>query len=151
MITTHTAATRITVDAYLEEVWESLLDPAAIKQYMFGAEVESDWVAGAPITWKGEWEGQPFEDRGVLLRVEPPHILSYSHFSPSSGLADTPENHHIVTMSLDEQGGRTQITVLQDGDSSSEERRRSEENWSMMLESLREYLEDAATTTSRKV
>ena len=63
----------------------ALVDPAAIKQYMFGTTVESDWREGSSIVWKGEWQGRAYEDKGVILRLEPGRLLQYSHFSPLSG------------------------------------------------------------------
>ena len=74
------------------------MDPEAIRRYMFGTTVVSDWKEGGPIVWKGEWKGKAYEDKGVILRLEPERILQYSHFSPQSGLPDTPENHHTVTI-----------------------------------------------------
>ena len=41
---------------------------------MFGTDAVSDWKEGSPITWKGEWEGKHYEDRGVILRLEPERL-----------------------------------------------------------------------------
>src|SRR2546427_90916 len=81
-----------TINAPLARVWDTLVDPEAIRRYMFGTTVVSDWKEGGPIVWKGEWKGKAYEDKGVILRLEPERILQYSHFSPQSGLPDTPEN-----------------------------------------------------------
>ncbi len=59
------------------------------------------------IVWKGEWEGKKYEDRGVILRLEPGHIIQYSHFSPLTGQPDVPENYHIVTIELSGKGNQT--------------------------------------------
>lgn len=50
-----------TIEAPLRTVWNALVDPQAIREYMFGTNVASDWTEGSPITWKGEWEGKPRE------------------------------------------------------------------------------------------
>lgn len=43
-----------TVNAPIARVWEALTKPEIIKQYMFGANVVSDWRVGSSIVWKGE-------------------------------------------------------------------------------------------------
>ena len=63
-----------------DEVWSALVEPAAIKQYMFGTTVESDWREGSSIVWKGEWQGRAHEDKGAILRLEPGLLLGHSHF-----------------------------------------------------------------------
>jgi uncharacterized protein YndB with AHSA1/START domain len=48
------ARVSINIDAPSEKVWDALITPETIKQYMFGADVVSDWREGSPIVWKGE-------------------------------------------------------------------------------------------------
>jgi len=129
-----------TIDAPIAEVWSALTDPAKIKQYMFGTNVVSDFKQGSPITWKGEWEGKPYEDKGEILRIEPQRLLQYSHFSPMSGLPDTPENYHTVTIELKSEGTRTVVSLAQDNNSTEEARQHSEKNWEMMLAGLEKML-----------
>jgi uncharacterized protein YndB with AHSA1/START domain len=135
------ARATITIDAPRAEVWKALVSPAAIQQYMFGADVRTDWKEGSPITWSGEWKGKKFEDKGKLLQVKPERRLQYSHFSPLSGLPDTPENYHTVTIELSDVGGKTLVTLTQDNSSTEEARKESEKNWNMMLQGLKKYLE----------
>ena len=123
------------------KVWDALVNPQMIKQYIFGATVVSDWREGSPITWKGEWKGKPYEDKGRIRKIEPRQLLQYSHYSPLSGLPDTPENHHIVTIELSEQGAQTRISLSQDNNANDEAREHSEKNWKMMLEGLKKLLE----------
>jgi uncharacterized protein YndB with AHSA1/START domain len=122
-------------------VWNALVDPAIIKQYMFGTTVTSDWKEGSPIVWKGEWQGRPYEDKGVILRVQPKRLLQYSHFSPLAGQPDTPENYHIVTVELSEQPGETRVSLSQDNNPTDQSREHSEKNWNGMLAGLKKLLE----------
>ncbi len=92
------ARASIAINAPSADVWDALVNPEAIEQYMFGTHVTTDWREGSPITWKGEWEGKPYEDKGVILKLEPERTLQYSHFSPLAGLPDKPENYHTVTI-----------------------------------------------------
>ena len=67
----HIARAATTIKTSADKVWNALTDPEMIKKYMFGATVISDWKEGSKITWKGEWEGKPYEDKGKILRFEP--------------------------------------------------------------------------------
>jgi uncharacterized protein YndB with AHSA1/START domain len=129
------------VRAPINEVWDALVSPEKIRRYMFGAAVASTFKVGSPITWKGEWKGQRYEDKGTILRVEPGHLLSYSHFSPLGGKADVPENYHRVTIELSEQAGGTHVALTQDNNSDENARRHSAENWGAMLAGLKNELE----------
>jgi len=115
--------------------------PDLIRQYMFGAAVVSDFQEGSPITWTGEWQGKPYQDKGRILKVEPRRELQYSHFSPLSGLPDTPENHHTVTLELTEARGQTRVALSQDNNATEEAREHSQQNWKGMLEGLKKLLE----------
>jgi uncharacterized protein YndB with AHSA1/START domain len=132
-----------TVHAPREKVWDALVNPRMIKQYMFGTEVESDWQVGSPIVWKGEWQGKRYEDKGVILELEPARRIQYSHFSPLSGLPDTPENYHTVTVELSDDGAMTLVELSQDNNGTEEARDHSRANWQQMLRALKDHLEAA--------
>jgi uncharacterized protein YndB with AHSA1/START domain len=129
------------INAPRDKVWQALVDPKAIQQYMFGTNVVSDWREGSQIVWKGEWQGQAYEDKGTILQLKPGQTLQYSHYSPLSGVADLPENYHTVTIELSDAGNQTQILLTQDKNTSEEERAHSQQNWEMMLAALKNYLE----------
>jgi uncharacterized protein YndB with AHSA1/START domain len=135
------AKASITIQSPASKVWNALVDPEAIRQYMFGTHAVSDWREGSPIVWKGEWQGKPYEDKGVILQLKPGSRLQYSHFSPLSGLPETAENYHTVTIELADEGDRTQLSLAQDNNATGEEAEHSSQNWMMMLTSLKKYLE----------
>jgi uncharacterized protein YndB with AHSA1/START domain len=130
-----------TIDAPVAKVWDALVTPSTIKQYMFGTNVASSWKEGSPISWKGEWQGKAYEDKGVILKIEPRRLLKYSHFSPLTGQPDTPENYHNVTIELSSKGPQTTVSLSQDNNATEEERKHSEKNWETMLASLKKLLE----------
>jgi hypothetical protein len=70
-------------------------------------------------------------------------LIQYSHFSPLSGLPDTPENYHTVTVELSSEGIRTLLSLSQDNNPSGQAREHSEKNWRMMLTSLKKLLESS--------
>lgn len=129
------------IGATKSKVWEALVTPDAIKLYMFGADVESNWNKGSEITWKGEMKGKKYEDKGVILKIEPEQTLQYSHFSPLSGKPDKPENYHTVTINLSGGGNETEVSLSQDNNSDEETRRESAKNWGAMLEGLKKHVE----------
>ncbi len=131
----------MSINAPSQAVWKALVDPAAIRQYMFGTQVVSDWKGGSPIIWKGEWQEKTYEDKGEILRFAPEKTLQYSHFSPRAGMPDLPENYHTVTVELTPSGNQTEVTLSQDRNASEEERTHSEQNWNMMLSALKKYVE----------
>jgi uncharacterized protein YndB with AHSA1/START domain len=135
------AKANVTIDAPPNEVWSALVSPASIKQYMFGADVRTDWKEGSPITWSGEWQGKRFQDKGKILQLKPGRMMQYTHFSPLAGLADAPENYHTVTIELADVGGKTKVTLTQDNNSTKDARKDSEKNWNMMLQGLKKVVE----------
>ena len=144
------ARASIVIAARPGEVWDALTDPAEIRQYMFGTTVESDWTEGAPITWRGEWQGRPYEDKGRITRVELSKVLQYTHFSPPSGAADEPEDYHVVTVMLAQDPQGTQVTLTQSGNASEEARDHSQDNWRAMLEALKEHIDGRTQEMARE-
>ena len=141
-MTDRIAKVSATIDAPAQKVWDALVDPAAIKQYMFGTNVSSEWKEGSPITWKGEWQGRAYEDKGTIRRVDAPRTLEYTHFSPLTGEPDVPENYHTVTIELADRGASTDVTLSQKNNPTDEAREHSEKNWRMMLDALKKYVEE---------
>lgn len=141
MRTDHVAKASITIDAPIAKVWDALVNPDTIRQYMFGTTVASEWKKGSPIVWKGEWKGKAYEDKGVILELEPERRLQYTHFSPLTGAPDLPENYHKVTIELSKENGRVRLTLSQDNNPTAEALKHSEQNWATMLASLKKLLE----------
>jgi uncharacterized protein YndB with AHSA1/START domain len=136
------AQVHITISAPIAKVWDALVNPEMIRQFMFGTTALSEWKEGSPLIWKGEWEGKPYEDKGVILQLKPQRVLQYSHFSPLSGQADMPEHYQTVTIELFPEGTGTRLMLSQDKNSTEEEREHAQRNWSTMLTRLKELLED---------
>jgi uncharacterized protein YndB with AHSA1/START domain len=56
------AEATITLKAPAGKVWEALTKPELIQQYLFGTQVSTDWQVGSPVTYRGVWQGKPYED-----------------------------------------------------------------------------------------
>jgi uncharacterized protein YndB with AHSA1/START domain len=129
------------IHAPVSKVWQALVNPEIIKQYLFNTEVISDWKVGSPILYKGEWEGKAFEDKGEILEIEPEKVLKSTHWSPLSGVPDIPENYHTVTYTLSDRGDSTEVTITQDNNATEQEQAHSEKNWKTVLEGMKSLLE----------
>jgi uncharacterized protein YndB with AHSA1/START domain len=136
------AVKHITIQASRHSVWQALVDPEKVKQYMHGTNMETDWSVGSPITWKGEWKGKAYEDKGRVLEVKPQTRLKITHWSPMGGTEDKPENYHTVTYELAEQDGATVLTLEQDNNATQEAAdSMAENNWGPVLDGLKRVAE----------
>ncbi|MDE8589304.1 SRPBCC domain-containing protein [Arthrobacter sp. NQ4] len=141
MTENHVATSVTMIDAGPERVWEVITDPAAVKEFMFGATLQTDWRVGSPITWQGEWEGKPFQDKGRILEVEPGRKLVYTHFSPLSGQEDKPENYHTLEWTLEDQDGATRLSLSQDNNPSEEAAAHSKGMWDKLVADVKALAE----------
>jgi uncharacterized protein YndB with AHSA1/START domain len=131
----------IDINASSPEIWMVLVDPEIAKEYFFGAEIATDWIVGSQITFKDEFNGNKYEEKGVLLNVEPNTQLQYSHWSNFDGLPDEPENYRTWTFDVNEKGGVTQLSITEDNIPTEKQKSRSEEFWSEALLKIKRLVE----------
>jgi uncharacterized protein YndB with AHSA1/START domain len=133
------ASTLINADPAV--IWAVITDPRHMGQAFFDSAVDTDWRVGSPITFRGEWQGKKFEDKGEIVKVEPNEVLEFTHFSPLSGQPDTPENYHTVTFDLAPKDDGTELAITQTNAASEEERKHSEANWAKVLDNIKQATE----------
>ncbi|HJQ08088.1 MAG TPA: SRPBCC domain-containing protein [Candidatus Saccharimonadales bacterium] len=143
MSNSFTATKSIIINATSTIVWKALTSPEIVKQYMFDAEVVSDWQPGSSLIYKGMWEGKPYEDKGTIIEIEPERLLRATYYSALSGLEDKPENYNTVTYKLTAGDGSTKLTVIQDNNPTQEAADKAAENWGMVLKTIKQLLEKA--------
>jgi len=136
-----TTSTSIEIDAPIERVWHALTTPDEIERWFFGVKTESDWREGSPIVHRGEYQGRPYEDKGEIVRIEPPTLLVHTHWSDMSGLPDEPEHYQRVTWSLEANNDGTLLTIDEENLPSEEAKRASEQSWPQALMALRTLVE----------
>lgn len=137
----YVAEQTVMIKADIHKVWEALTTHSIIKQYLFGTEVTSDWKKGSSIVYRGEWQGKPYEDKGVIVEIVQDRFLDTTYWSGMSGLPDTPENYKrvVYTLAMDAQG--TKLTVSQDNNATEAEKNHSTENWKIVLNLMKDILE----------
>jgi uncharacterized protein YndB with AHSA1/START domain len=134
-----------TIAADPSTVWKAMTKKQSA---MFpGTEVETDWEVGHPISFKGEWKGKSFTDKGEIQSFEEEKELSFTHWSEMSGKVDRPENYHIVRYRLEPQGDKTKVTLTQfnqgeKADVDAATKAEFKKNWQMMLEGLKTSAEE---------
>jgi uncharacterized protein YndB with AHSA1/START domain len=141
MKNSYIAKASINIKCSPTKIWEALTNPELIKQYFFGTEVTTNWIVGSPITYKGVWNGQPYEDKGLILEIVPDKTLLSSYWSSMAGLEDVPENYKTVKYELSKVGDLTTLTITQDNNSTQEEADHSKQNWEMVLNGIKGLVE----------
>jgi uncharacterized protein YndB with AHSA1/START domain len=136
------ATAEIEIAAPPSAVWGALTDPERIKQYFFGAVVETDWSPGSTITWSGEYGGRPYLDKGRVVDVQARSRLEVTHFSPMTGKPDLPENYHTITYELSPEGTGTRLSLTQDNNTDADAVEHARDNWQRMLEALKRVVEE---------
>ncbi|CAM3840015.1 SRPBCC family protein [Isoptericola cucumis] len=132
--TGHAATASVHVAQPPERVWAELVHPGA--RWMLGANVETDYQPGSPVTFEGHFFGRQFADKGQVVAVDRPRLLHFTHFSPLSDLEDVPENYHDIRITLEPDDSGTLVTVLQQNVDTAEHAARSEGHWRQALDTL---------------
>jgi uncharacterized protein YndB with AHSA1/START domain len=89
----------------------------------------------------GEYEGQSFEDKGIVKEFSPIKRLLFDYYSAWSRLEDKPENYKEVGYELKAKGEQTVLRLSQKGFASEENMRHAEAGWNAVLQGLKTMLE----------
>lgn len=127
------------IEAPAEHVWEALTQADLIKQYFFGTQLETTWVPGQPIFFKGEWDSKPYIDKGIVLEYELFSHLSYSYLSSMSSLEDQPENYLWIEYRLNTIDNKTHLTISQ-SNYDEEKAEHSKANWEFIINEMKKLI-----------
>jgi len=109
---THDSSVEIAAPA--SKVWRALTEPGLVKKWQYGSDLLTTWEPCSPITFRNEWNGQVFEQRGTVLEFVPGSRVKYSLFFPRPDLQDVPENHFFMIYELKERSGVTTVLFRQE-------------------------------------
>ena len=129
-----------------ERVWAELMHPGA--RWVLGANIETDFRPGSPITFEGHFFGRVFADKGHVIAVDRPRLLHFTHYSPLNGLADVPENYHEIRIVLEPDADGTRVTVVQENLDTERHASAAEGHWQDALATLAHR--DGGTRTSHR-
>jgi uncharacterized protein YndB with AHSA1/START domain len=152
MAETFVAHASLTINASRAKVWDALVNPETIKQYMPVSDVISEWRDGSPIVWMSEFQGKPFQVKGTVLRLEPQRLLQYDHSRPifrSSAASHSPESYQLVTIELRDEGAQTNLSVTERNNMNKRELEHSEGSWRMVLHGMKALLEGTSVARMR--
>lgn len=125
-----------------ERLWQALTDDRFTRQYWGGRRITSAWTVGSPVSHVRDDNGIDWE--GVVLRWEPPRLLSYTfHMQISDG--HRVERPSRVTFELELIGSVVKLTLIHDGfgpDGATFETTRH--GWPAIMSSLKSLLESGA-------
>ncbi len=131
------AEASVTTEATPEQVWRTLTDPRLVREYLFGATVNTDWRVGGTVTYSGEWDGEPYEDRGVVVEAVRPRLLVTSFFRPpADGQARRERNVQTVSYRVEQLAAGSRVSVSQDSNADAAAAAQSSASWQVILDSL---------------
>ena len=136
----------VTINTSRAHVWDALVNPEKIKQYMPVTSVVSDWRENSPIVWRSEFQDKPFEVRGTVLRSDPERLLEYDHSLPifrAFERSHSPASYQRVTIELRDEGPQTHVSVTEQGNKTRRDLEHSEGSWRMVLNGMKALLEGA--------
>jgi uncharacterized protein YndB with AHSA1/START domain len=143
MAETFVARVSLTINAPRAKVWDALIDPEKIKQYILVSDVVSEWRVGSSIVWKSEFQGKPFEIKGTILRLEPQRLLEFDQSRPIFHASRNvrPARYHRVTIELSGAETQTHLSLTEQGSTTERELAHSEGGWRLALGNMKALLE----------
>ena len=92
---------QIALKAPIESVFSALTNSEEIPEYFPLKSVESIWEVGSEVLYKGDINGVPFTDFGVIEKLTSPTEYRYRYWSDNHGIDRTEENHLTISYYLE--------------------------------------------------
>ena len=130
--------------APVDDVFFALTNSEEITKYFPLNSVESEWKEGKEVKYKGEVNGSPFTDYGVIEVLSPPSIYRYRYWSDNHGTERTEDNHLVIEYVLTPFSEGTSVYVIQSNIKSKALYEMMEgQVWGYLLGSLKQYMENS--------
>ncbi len=129
------------LNASIQRVWETITQPALVKLWQYGSDLQTTWEPGSDIKFRTEWGEKVFEQWGKVLEIRPTELVRYSLFAPGPDREDIPENYFIMNYVLTAENGQTKLEIVQEDNrpNAVQEAPQGEEN--PVLQSLKKIAE----------
>jgi uncharacterized protein YndB with AHSA1/START domain len=132
----------LVIGAPIAKVFSALTSSEQIPKYYPLNSVESDWIVGSPILNKGEANGVPFTDFGVITELSKSNAFAYEYWSDNHGTERNASNNITISYVLEEISQGTLLKLCQSNIRSAELFEvMSSQVWDYLLDSLRQYAE----------
>ena len=134
---------QVAIASSAEKIWRALTDVDLIPKWMSETEmtVTTDWSVGSDIIIQGRWHKMKYKNTGKVLQFDRNVALSYSHLSSLSRLPDVPENHSILTFSLESSGAEILLSLTISNSPTFEIQKHLDFYWNVTLDELRRFAE----------
>lgn len=136
----------ISITAAPAKVWRYLTQPQLMEKWIgepeMNIKVETDWAIGNHITIKG-FHHINFQNTGKILAFIPYQLIRYSHLSSLSKLPTHPDNHTIISISLQPSANTTQLTIMLENFPSETIYRHLDFYWQGTIHILRKQIEES--------
>lgn len=129
------------IRATRERLFSALTEPDEIVRYLPFKSVESDGCEGGRIIFRGDANGAPFEDIGVIEVHSPPAMFQYRYWSTNHGTAQQAENHLRISYTLTEGGQNVLLNVRHSDIPPGPYHTTMTEVWEDILGGLKSYIE----------
>lgn len=138
----YTIKKEVKIKSPIEEVFYSLTNSEEIVKYFPINSVESEWKEGKEVLYKGEVNGSPFTDYGVIEKLSSPLTYRYRYWSDNHGTERTEDNHLVIEYALSSYSDGTTVHVAQRNIKSKELYEMMEgQVWDYLLTSFKQYME----------
>ena len=139
---TFTIEKKIVLNIPIEKVFSALTNSQEIPRYFPLKSVESTWNVGSEVLYKGELDGVPFTDFGVIEKLTSPTEYRYRYWSDNHGTQRTEQNYLTISYNLEKSNEGTVLTVKQSNIKSPEMYElMNGQVWDYLLNSFKQYIE----------
>ena len=142
MLQSFTINKKIQIKAPVERIFSALTTSTEIIKYFPLTSVESKWTLNGEVIYRGETNGMPFTDLGIIREISYPTSYVYSYWSDNHGTEQKPENYITICYSLEVLADTTLVKMEQRNIQSTELYDvMNNQVWDFLLNSLKDYVE----------